>query len=70
MSTYEALQTATKNAAQILGNSNIGTVEVGKIADLVLLEGNPLEDLRNVTRVSRVFFRGEEVSEAWMCTLQ
>lgn len=70
MSTYEALQTATKNAAQILGNSNIGTVEVGKIADLVLLEGDPLEDLRNVTRVSRVFFRGEEVSEAWMCNLQ
>ena len=70
LSAYEALQTATRNAALILKNDSIGTIEVGKAADLVLLDGNPLEDLRNVERVDRVFLGGEEVSEAWMCNLQ
>ena len=70
LSAYEALQTATRNAAQILKNDRIGTIEVGKLADLVLLDGDPLADLRNVERVNRVFLGGEEVSEAWMCNLQ
>ena len=70
LTTYEALQTATRNAAQILGNDQIGTIEVGKIADLVLLDGDPLEDLRNITRVRQVFFHGEPVTERWMCNLQ
>ena len=70
LSAYEAMQTATRNAALILKNDSIGTIEVGKAADLVLLDGNPLEDLRNVERVDRVFLGGEEVSEAWMCNLQ
>jgi len=70
LSAYEALQTATRNAALILKNDSIGTIEVGKAADLVLLDGDPLEDLGNVERVDRVFLGGEEVSEAWMCNLQ
>ena len=70
LSAYEAMQTATRNAALFLKNDSIGTIEVGKAADLVLLDGNPLEDLRNVERVDRVFLGGEEVSEAWMCNLQ
>lgn len=70
LSAYEALQTATRNAALILKNDRIGTIEVGKQADLVLLDADPLEDLRNVDRVDLVFFGGEEVSEGWMCNLQ
>lgn len=69
LSGYEALQTATRNAARILNNDRIGTIEVGKQADLVLLRGDPLEDLRNVEQVDRVFFGGEAVSEGWMCNL-
>lgn len=70
LSAYEALQTATRNAAQILNNGRIGTIEVGKQADLVVLDGNPLEDLRNVERVHQVFFGGQPVHAGWMCNLQ
>ena len=71
MTRYEALQTATINAAKILKNSDrFGTVECGKVADLVLLKDNPLDDLHNIESVDRVFLGGEEVSEAWMCNLQ
>lgn len=71
LSAYEALQTATINAAKILKNEDsFGTVECGKIADLVLLRSNPLEDLRNITQVQSVFLGGEVINEKWMCNLQ
>lgn len=71
MSRYEALQTATINAARILKNdAAFGTVECGKVADLLLLEENPLEDLHNIEKVKAVFLGGEAVSEQWMCNLQ
>ena len=71
MSRYEAIRTATINAARILKNEDrFGTVEWGKTADLLLLEENPLEDLRNIEKVKAVFLGGEMVSEAWMCNLQ
>ena len=70
LTAYEALQAATKNAAEILKNDRIGTIEVGKAADLVALYGNPLEDLRNVEQVRWVMLGGEIVNEAWMCNLQ
>lgn len=70
LSNLEALQSATLNAAKILGNQNIGTVEKGKIADLVLLNKNPLDNLNNLKELDTVFFGGEEVNEKWMCNLQ
>ncbi|MPN01993.1 hypothetical protein SDC9_149206 [bioreactor metagenome] len=71
LSSYEALQTATVNAARILKNDDrFGTVECGKTADLVLLAKNPLDDLCNLETVERVFLAGELVSEKWMCNLQ
>lgn len=71
LSPYEALQTATVNAARILGNqADFGTVEPGKIADLVLLESNPLEDLGNITRVKAVFLGGQPVTQEWLSNLQ
>ena len=69
-STYEALQTATVNAAKILKNDKIGTIECGKIADLVLLDDNPLTNIDNINKVSAVIFEGELVDEKWMCNLQ
>jgi imidazolonepropionase-like amidohydrolase len=54
-----ALQAATVNAAEYSGKSNdLGTVAEGKIADLVLLRANPLEDIRNTTKISAVILNG------------
>lgn len=55
----EALQTATKNAAEYLGKlDSLGTVEKGKLADLVLLDANPLEAIGNIRKISAVVVNG------------
>jgi imidazolonepropionase-like amidohydrolase len=54
-----ALQTATVNPARYLGREKtLGSVAPGKIADLVLLDANPLEDIANVRRVRAVVVAG------------
>lgn len=54
-----ALQAATLNAARAFGlDTELGTIEEGKLADLVLLDANPLDDIRNVSRVSAVLASG------------
>ncbi len=51
----EALQAATLNPARFLDRADdLGTVEEGKLADLVLLEANPLEDISNTERIRAV----------------
>src|SRR5205823_12208753 len=48
----EALQTATSGPAKFLGlENNYGSVQAGKIADLVLLSANPLDDIRNTKKI-------------------
>jgi len=55
----EALQAATCNPARYLGLENQrGTIEKGKLADLLLLDANPLEDIRNTTKIRGVVFNG------------
>jgi hypothetical protein len=55
----EALQTATRNPAIFLGESaSQGTIEKGKLANLVLLDANPLEDIRNTERINAVVLNG------------
>lgn len=56
---YQVLQTATSNAARFLGtNDDTGTIAKGKIADLVLLDANPLMDVDNVFRQAGVMLHG------------
>ena len=55
----QAIQTATRNAAELLGMSDqIGTIETGKLADIVAVPGNPLQDISAMQRVSFVMKDG------------
>ena len=55
----EALRAATYNPAEFLGAlDSLGTVAQGKIADLVLLDADPLTDIRNTRRISIVIANG------------
>ncbi|MBA2527733.1 MAG: amidohydrolase family protein [Pyrinomonadaceae bacterium] len=56
---YQALETGTRNVAIFFGTlSTSGTIGVGKRADLVLLDANPLSDVKNTTRRAGVMLRG------------
>jgi imidazolonepropionase-like amidohydrolase len=57
MSNYDALRTATVNPARALA-LNAGTIEPGKLADLVVVDGNPLENVANAHHVRRVVANG------------
>ena len=57
MTPYEALKAATVNPAQALG-LDAGTIEAGKLADIVLVEGNPLADITATRHVKRVIANG------------
>lgn len=62
---FEALQAGTFNAAAALGAlDEMGTIAVGKQADMLLLDADPLEDVRNVQQRSGVMVRGRFFTEA------
>jgi len=63
LTSYEALRTGTSAPARFFG-INTGTVEVGRIGDLVLLDANPLADIGNSSRVHGVLVAGRWVTAA------
>jgi imidazolonepropionase-like amidohydrolase len=64
LSPFEALQAATKNPAYFFNMQNeLGTIETGKIADLVLLTANPLENISNTKKISSVILNGKLLNE-------
>jgi len=65
LTSYEALRTATANAAEFLGAAEeFGTIAVGRRADLILLNANPLADVGHAARRSGVMLRGRWLPEA------
>ncbi len=65
LSPLEALRAATSGAAECLGTSEkAGSIVVGGDASLVLVEGNPLEDISATERIVQIFFHGESVNRS------
>jgi imidazolonepropionase-like amidohydrolase len=61
-SALEVIQAATKNAAFVCGHADdLGTLETGKLADLIVVSGNPLDDLNTMNSVLFVVKDGEVV---------
>jgi imidazolonepropionase-like amidohydrolase len=61
----DALQAATYNAARLLRDEeHIGSVQKGRDADLLIVDGNPLTDINALERIAAVFFKGENVDRS------
>jgi imidazolonepropionase-like amidohydrolase len=60
----QALQAASRDAARAMGVSkDVGTIEAGKTADLVLLDANPLDDISNTRKIDAVILHGRMFSK-------
>ena len=62
----QAITSATRENAQFLGKGNeLGTITVGKVADLIVVGANPLEDIRNLRRIERVIQAGKLIDTSY-----
>jgi imidazolonepropionase-like amidohydrolase len=62
MSNWQVIEAATINPLKILGKENkYGSISVGKIADMILLDKNPVDNLNNLAEISMVFKKGKAI---------
>jgi imidazolonepropionase-like amidohydrolase len=65
----QALTAATGTNAKFLGTTQTGTIEKGKWADLLVLDRDPVADIRNTRAINAVYIAGRKVPTIWQtCT--
>ena len=64
MTPMQVIVAATRNSAEFLRFADTGTLQVGKSADFIVLDANPLDDITNTRRISAVVLRGAHVDRA------
>ena len=57
----QVITAATRSGAEFLGAKDLGTIERGKWADLIVLAANPLDDIRNTRRIDAVYVAGNKL---------
>ncbi|HUR36136.1 MAG TPA: amidohydrolase family protein [Vicinamibacterales bacterium] len=69
MTPSQAIAAATSVSAKFVGvDDRLGTLAVGKGADFIVLDANPLDDIRNTRKIAQVYLRGRQVDRAAMKT--
>ena len=64
MTPAQVIVAATRNGAELLSLTDLGTVAAGKSADFIVLDANPLDDITNTRKISAVYLRGAAVDRA------
>lgn len=64
LSPADAIMAATSRPAEALGLTDVGTLAPGKVADFIVLNANPLDDIRNTRQIANVYLRGARLDRA------
>jgi imidazolonepropionase-like amidohydrolase len=64
MTPMQVLTAATKNGAEFLRIPDMGTIEANKSADFIVLDANPVDDIRNTRKINAVYLKGAAIDRA------